>query len=159
MGGFDARFRFDPADHDLIAAMMLAARRRSPYVRSARAQHSRPTGSRHCLTSGNVGCIDLLLDRLRRDLPTIAEATPTERQTPVQRRRLADGPSDVLCRSNTMYYDRYYKEGGPDYLPRLRRLRASEVWSVRQLWVGDKHRDLSARLGVDAGDHDFMVAG
>jgi hypothetical protein len=148
MGGFDARFRFDPADHDLIAAMMLAARRRSRTFGVRWHSTLDPEGLGYCLTSGNVGRIDLLLERLRRDLPTIAEATPAERHTPVQRRRLANGLSDVLCRSNTTYYDRYYIEGGPEYIPRLRRMRASEVWSVHQLWVGDKHRDLYARLGV-----------
>lgn len=54
----------------------------------------------------------------------------------------------MLCRSRVSYYDRYYEEGQPDYVPRLRRLRTSEVVPVRVLWPGDKHPDLYARLAI-----------
>lgn len=42
----------------------------------------------------------------------------------------------------------YYREKAPQYVPRLRRLRSSQVWPVHELWAGDKHRDLSNRLSV-----------
>jgi len=105
-------------------------------------------GQGYCRMDGNGFWLDMLLERMRRDLPTIAEATPADRHTPAERRRLANGLIDVLCRSRVSYYDRYDKEGQPDYVPRLRRLRTSEVVPVRALWPGDKHPDLYARLAI-----------
>ena len=148
MAGFDATFRFHPGDHDLIAAMVLAARRRSRTLRVRWHSALDADGNGYCRMDGNTFRLDMLLERLRRDLPTIAEATPSDRHTPIQRRRLANGLCDVLCRSRVGYYDRYYREDQPEYVPRVRRLRSSEVWPVHQLWVGERHRDLSARLGV-----------
>jgi hypothetical protein len=148
VAGFDATFRFHPGDHDLIAAMMLAARRRSRALRVRWHSALAAEGNGYCSMDGNTFRLDMLLERLRRDLPTIAEATQSDRHTPVQRRRLANGLYDILCRSRAMYYDRYYREDQPEYVPRIRRLRSSEVWPVHQLWVGATHPDLAARLGV-----------
>jgi len=148
VGGFDASFRFEIADADLVAAMMAAARRRARAIGVRWHSSLSPDGDGYCRADGNSFRLDMLLERLRRDLPTIAEATPAARHSPVQRQRLANGLCDVLCRSAASYYDRYYKEGEPDYVPRLRRLRTSEVWPLHELWVGDKHRDLYARLAV-----------
>jgi hypothetical protein len=148
VAGFDATFRFHPGDHDLIAAMMLAARRRSRTLRVRWHSALDAEGNGYCCMDGNTFRLDMLLERLRRDLPTIAEASPSGRHSPLQRRHLANGLYDILCRSRAMYYDRHYKEGQPEYVPRVRRLRSSEVWPVHHLWVGDKHQDLSARLGV-----------
>jgi hypothetical protein len=148
VAGFDATFRFHPGDHDLIAAMMLAARRRSRTLRVRWHSALDAEGNGYCRMDANTFRLDMLLERLRRDLPTIAEACPSGRHTPLQRRHLANGLYDILCRSRGMYYDRYYREGQPEYVPRVRRLRSSEIWPLHQLWVGDKHQDLSSRLGV-----------
>ena len=96
----------------------------------------------------NTFRLDMFLERLRRDLPTISEATPSERQTPSERRRLANGLCDVLLRRRSGFYDRYYREGEPDYVPNLRRLHKSEVIPIHALWPGEDHPDLAARLGV-----------
>jgi hypothetical protein len=148
VAGFDATFRFHPGDHDLIAALMFAARRRARTLRVRWHSALDAEGNGYCSMDGNTFRLDMLLERLRRDLPTIAEASPSGRHTPLQRRRLANGLCDILCRSRVGYYDRYYREDQPQYVPRVRRLRSSEVWPVHQLWVGENHLDLSARLGV-----------
>ena len=148
MAGFDAMFRFHADDRDLMVALMAAARRRARALGVRWHSSLSADGLGYCSMDGNTFRLDMLLERMRRDLPTIAEATPADRHTPAERRRLANGLIDVLCRWAGSYYDRYDKEGQPDYVPRLRRLRMSEVVPVRVLWPGDKHPDLYARLAV-----------
>jgi hypothetical protein len=64
---------------------------------------------------GNGYALDIFCERLRRDLPTIAEATPA-RRPPASRRLLALGLVDMLARYRLGLYDRY----GEDWLPALR---------------------------------------
>jgi hypothetical protein len=148
MAGSDATFRFHADDRDLMVALMAAARRRARALGVRWQSSVSADGRGYCRMDGNSFRLDMLLERMRRDLPTIAEATPADRHAPAERRRLANGLIDVLCRSAGSYYDRYDEEGQPDYVPRLRRLRTSEVVPVRVLWPGDKHPDLYARLAI-----------
>jgi hypothetical protein len=103
VAGFDATFRFHPGDHDLIAALMFAARRRARTLRVRWHSALDAEGNGYCSMDGNTFRLDMLLERLRRDLPTIAEASPSGRHTPLQRRRLANGLCDILCRSRVGY--------------------------------------------------------
>jgi hypothetical protein len=148
MAGFDAMFRFHADDRNLMVALMAAARRRARALGVRWHSSLSADGLGYCRMDGSTFRLDMLLERMRRDLPTIAEATPADRHTPTERRHLANGLIEVLCRWAGSYYDRYDKEGQPDYVPRLRRLRTSEVVPVRVLWPGDKHPDLYARLAV-----------
>ena len=117
MAGFDAMFRFHADDHDLIVALMTAARRRARALGVRWQSSVSADGRGYCRMDGNGFRLDMLLERMRRDLPTIAEATPADRHTPAERRRLANGLIDVLCRSRVSYYDRYDKEASPIMCP------------------------------------------
>jgi hypothetical protein len=148
VAGFDASFRFQPGDGDLVAGMMAAARRRARTLGVRWQSSLSDDGHGYCRMDANTFRLDMFLERLRRDLPTIAEATPSTRHTPSERRRLANGLCDVLLRWRGSYYDRYFREGEPDYVPTLRRLHKSEVIPIHALWPGEDHPDLAARLGV-----------
>lgn len=148
MAGFDASFRFHPDDLALLTALMAAARRRARPIGVRWRSTLDPAGRGYCMLDGNGFRLDMLLERLRRDLPTIAEATPSDRHTPAQRRRFANGLCDVLCKWRGNFYDRYYREDGPDHIPQLRRISTRGVWPVHLLWPSQAHADLYPRLEV-----------
>jgi len=87
---------------------MAAARRRARPLLVEWRSIVKADGSGYCSMDGNTFRLDMFLERLRRDLPTIAEATPSVRHSPSQRRRLANGLVDVLCKWRGGFYERYY---------------------------------------------------
>lgn len=115
MAGYGGTFAFDPQDHDLLDGLRSVIRRR------ARATHVqfRCTIERAGRCSytfvGNTVGLDLLLNRLRRDLPTSAEAMATGRSA-ATRRRLANGLTDILVRQRLEFHDRFLE----DHVPMLR---------------------------------------
>lgn len=98
-GGIRRHVRYHPGDHDLIVALMLRARRRALTLRVRWHSALDGEGNGYCSMDGNTFRLDMLLERLRRDFPTIAEATVSDPHTPLQRRHLANGLRDILCRS------------------------------------------------------------
>lgn len=120
MASFDALFKFRTADRALVDACLAATRRRSKKfgvrIRSRVSEYNYV----YVLFDGQTYALDILLERLRRDLPTIAEATPCER-TPRDRRRVALGLVDILNRYRGGLYERY----GEDWVPTLRAKRAA----------------------------------
>jgi hypothetical protein len=81
MAGFDATFRFHPNDRDLVTALMAAAKRRSRTLGVRWQSSVSANGRGYCRMDGNGFRLNMLLERLRRDLPIIAEATTSARHT------------------------------------------------------------------------------
>ncbi len=92
--------------------------------------------------NGQTYALDILLERLRRDLPTIAEATPSERP-PAARRRTANGLVKILSRYRGQMYDRY----GEGWLPTLRGRSVPVTGVIHDLFPRDAPR-LADRLLV-----------
>jgi hypothetical protein len=90
--------------------------------------------------------LDVFLERLRRDLPTIAEATPG-RRTPAYRRRLGNGYVDILTKYRCSWYDRYYSRNEM-FVPQLRAIKTSAVWPIHSLWPSSNDPQLGNRLIV-----------
>ncbi|GAA1818297.1 hypothetical protein HC028_17220 [Planosporangium flavigriseum] len=144
MAGFDATFTFDPKHAALLGEIFQAARRRArPMFVRWRSRVSSTDGHAYVVLDGNTFQLDIFLERLRRDLPAIAEAVPAGR-SPAWRRKFANGLVDILTKYRCSYYDRY----DADYVPRLRAVTRSSVWPVHSLWMGEQHQDLWARLVV-----------
>jgi hypothetical protein len=144
VAGFDATFTFDPRHADLLAAIITAARRRArPMSVRWRSRVDADSGVGWVGIDGNTFQLDVYLHRLRRDLPTIAEAVASGGR-PAWRRKYALGLVDVLTRFRCDFYERY----GMDHVPRLRAVSKPAVMSVHSLWMGERHRDLWARLAV-----------
>lgn len=114
MAGFDAAFRVSPRDVPLVRACFAAIRLRVRKLGVRVAARSLEDGA-YIEFSGQTYALDILLERLRRDLPTIAEATQSER-APSARRRTANGLVEILNRYRGMMYDRYDE----DWIPTLR---------------------------------------
>lgn len=131
LAGFDAVFRVLPADVQLLRACLAAARRRAR-VYSVRTHFAVGDDRAYLRFDGPSYALDILLERLRRDLPTIAEATPSRRSAP-ERRRVANGLIDILSRYRLQMYDRYHE----DWLPTLRAKREPAYLLPHQLFVGD----------------------
>lgn len=105
MAGFDATFRVSPRDIPLVRGCFDAIRLRARKL-GARIETKVYEDGAYICFNGNTYVLDTLLERLRRDLPTIAEATPTER-SPAARRRTANGLVEILNRYRGMMYDRH----------------------------------------------------
>jgi hypothetical protein len=155
MSGFDATFSFDARDHDLMCALVAAGRRRARKLQVRWHARLDADGSGYLLIDGKGVQEPMLLERLRRDLPTIAEATDSLRHTPEQRRRLANGFVDMLIKWHTSSYDHYYDGEILERVPRVHRIKASDVCVAFWLWPGDDHLDLGARLRVT---EDILVS-
>jgi len=156
MSGFDAVFSFDAPDYQLMCALVSAGRRRAR--RLSVQWHARigTDGSGYIMIDGKGVRESMLLERLRRDLPIIAEAVASERHTPEQRRRFANGLVDILIKWHTSFYDRYFvADETIQHVPQVRRIRASNVCVAFWLWPGGTHHDLAARLNVT---EDIMVS-
>lgn len=114
MAGFDATFRVSDRDMPLVLSCFAAIRLRARKL-GARVKTELYEDCAYICFSGNTYVLDILLERLRRDLPTIAEATPSER-SPAARRRTANGLVEIFNRYRGMRYDRYDE----DWVPTLR---------------------------------------
>lgn len=113
MAGFDATFRYLPQDGEVIEACLAAAKRRAR-VFHVRFRIERPAEEVVYLKlGGQTYALDIFLERLRRDLPTIAEASPNASRSPAERRRVALGLVDVLNRYRGMLYDSHPEEWVP----------------------------------------------
>jgi len=147
MANMDAHFRFGAKDDAIVRACLAAARRRARTlgVRSFRsgARHDGQTGVGFVEINGNTFALDIFLERLRRDLPTIAEATSSHRSV-ASRRALALGLIEVFTRYRLSMYDRY-AEG---WMPTLRARRQPAYTLPHQLWTDDT--TLQARLSTTA---------
>ncbi len=115
--GFDAVFRYAEADEPVLRACLAAARRRSRPLGLRRFRSVVNPRSRTAMVilDGSGYALDIYCERLRRDLPTIAEATAAKRP-PASRRLLALGLVDILARWRLGMYDRYDE----DWLPTLK---------------------------------------
>ncbi|WP_112231408.1 hypothetical protein [Lentzea atacamensis] len=147
MAGFDVIFEFRSPDEPLVQAWMAAARRRAKQLGIWRFRSEISTDSSTCYLAldGQTYGLDIYLDRLRRDLPTIGEATPCAR-TPGHRRRLAMGLIDILTRARLGMYDRY----GEGWRPTLRARSEPAYLRPHELYA-DKAPRLQARLDVTMG--------
>lgn len=156
VAGFDAVFRFAPGDEALLRACLDAARRRARTLQ-LRQFRSRVYENYVCgiALDGNGYALDIYIERLRRDLPTVAEATPTGR-SPTSRRHLALGIIDIISRSRLGMYDRYED----DWLPTLRARREPAYVLPHQLyceveWLSDR---LAVTMDLLASWHFGEVA-
>jgi hypothetical protein len=117
VAGYDVYFRFLQADRPLLVAAVAAARRRARVfnVRVTAELNGEPPWLGYLAFDGQTYALDFFAERLRRDLPTILEATPAARFAP-DRRRYANGIIDLLARARAGLYDRY----PDDWLPTVR---------------------------------------
>lgn len=156
MSGFDATFSFDARDHDLMCAFVAAGRRRARKLQVQWRARLDTNGSGYILIDGRGVGESMLLERMRRDLPTIGEAVDSSRRSPEQRRRLANGFVDILIKWHTSFYDNYYNDAEIlERVPRVRCIKASAVCVAFWLWPGDDHPDLGVRLHVT---EDILVS-
>lgn len=156
VAGFDAVFRFAPDDEGLLRACLDAARRRARTL-DLRQFRSHIYTNQVCAIElhANSYALDIYIERLRRDLPTIAEATPAKRAA-TGRRHLALGLIDIITRSRLGMYDRYED----DWLPTLRARREPAYVLPHQLysdveWLQDR---LSVTMDLLASWHFGEVA-
>lgn len=126
--------------------MNAAAQRRARDMHIRWRSRATNDGTGYVTMDGWGSDLDIFLERLRRDLPTIAEATPG-RRNPAYRRRLGHGYVDILTKYRCSWYDRYYKND-ESYVPTLRAIRASSVWPIHSLWPGSDDQELGMRLVV-----------
>lgn len=126
--------------------MNSAARRRARDMHIRWKSQATGDGVGYAALDGWSYGLDVFLERLRRDIPTIAEATPG-RRNPAYRRRLGNGYVDILTKYRCSWYDRYYKVD-ESYVPKLRAIRASSVWPIHSLWPGSGDQELGMRLVV-----------
>lgn len=144
MAGFDAWFRTLPHDVPIIRACLDAARRR------ARTFHVRLNIKQvtddvtYLRINGQTYGIDIFLERLRRDLPTIAEASASSRRTPAQRRRVALGLVDVLTRYRGSMYD----DTPDDWIPTVRAKRNAIMLLPHEVYPSSASSVLQARMFV-----------
>lgn len=119
MAGFDVCFRFNPSDRPVLDAMLSATRRRARVLR-IRISTDVSQNYAYLEFDGQTFGLDIFLERLRRDLPTIAEATLASR-SPASRRLLANGLIDIINRRRLGLYDRYERdERYSEWIPTLR---------------------------------------
>jgi hypothetical protein len=116
LAGFDASFRYTSTDEPTLSSMLAATRRRARVLQVS-VQSTVANGGAYIAFNGNTYQLDFLLERMRRDLPTIAEAAPPGRRRPSERRELALGLIDILWRYRLSLYDRYPET----WVPTLRR--------------------------------------
>jgi hypothetical protein len=121
MSGFDAAFSYRPDDEALVRALFAAGRRRARRLHVGWRSEINPGYAYVAMDAAGFD-IDMLLERLRRELPSVAEGVNSASRTPDQRR-------DILGRFRMSLYDRYYREKG-DHLPRLRGLRRQAIGSA-----------------------------
>jgi hypothetical protein len=93
---------------------------------------------------GNGFRLDMLTERLRRDLPAVAEGAGSTGRPPEQRRRLANGVVDIITRYRGGLYD--HREEG--YLPTLRALRQRPLALAMYDLFPPTHEELWPRLEV-----------
>lgn len=133
MASLDVVFRFRPADRAVVESCFGAARRRARRlgVRSFRStiKEAEAGFSIHA----NTYVVDIFQERLRRDWPTIAEATPC-RRTPASRRHLALGLVEIMTRWRLGMYERYDEA----WIPTLRARREPAYSLPHLLWVDDE---------------------
>ncbi|BDZ55409.1 hypothetical protein [Agromyces marinus] len=96
MAGFDATFHVSEGDLPVVRACFAAIRRRARKLR-VRVSTTVLAGTAYIALNGQTYALDILLERLRRDLPTIAEATVSGR-TASARRKTANGLIEILNR-------------------------------------------------------------
>ncbi|MGA5035512.1 hypothetical protein ACPCA8_00480 [Streptomyces capoamus] len=146
MAGFDAKYVFHPDNLVVVRAMNSAAQRRACEMDVHWRSRATSDGAGYTSLDGWSYGLDVFLERLRRDLPIIAEATPG-RRSPLYRRRLGHGYVDILTKYRCSWYDRYYKTDEL-YIPKLRAIRSSSVWPIHSLWPASDDQDLGMRLVV-----------
>lgn len=141
--GFDAHFLFGPEDGVLVRALFTAGRRRARLLGVRWRSEIKDEGYAYVCLDGNGFRLDMLIERLRRDLPTFAEGVSSGGRSPEHRRRLANGMVDVVGRYRGGLYERY----GEDHVPRLRGVRRPVGPPMYDLFPR-RHEDLWPRLEV-----------
>lgn len=131
MAGFDATFKASQRDMPIVRACIAAIRLRARKLGARVKTEVYEDGAYICFNA-NTYVVDILLERLRRDLPTIAEATPSER-SPAARRRTANGLVEILNRYRGMMYDRYDE----DWVPTLRGRKMPVTGVIHDLFPRD----------------------
>lgn len=142
MAGFDVTFSYSERDEALVDACLLVARRRARTL-GVRIHTARPAkGHLYLRIDGQTYGLDIYLERLRRDLPTVAEAT-TSGRAPGNRRKVALGLIDILWRARLGMYDRYPEM----WVPRLRARSAPAYVLPHQIYAPEAPR-LQQRMSV-----------
>jgi hypothetical protein len=146
VSGFDAAFIFRPDDEALIRAFFAAGRRRARRLDVRWRSEIKPAFGYVALDGASFN-LDMLMERLRRELPAVAEGVPSESRTPQGRRHLANGVVEIISRFRGSMYDRYCRNGEV-YVPRLRALRRQAVGLVLYDLFPRRHEDLWPRLSI-----------
>lgn len=96
MASFDFEFRFTSKAAPIVQACLMAARRRARALGISWRQRTR--GDRvHVMIDGNTRQLDILGERLERDLPLVAEGV-TAAYPPARRRQFGLGVADMYLR-------------------------------------------------------------
>jgi hypothetical protein len=144
MAGFDAAFRVRLHDNDVVEACLAAAKRRARLL-GVRLRIERPGSDLFYIAmDGQSYALDIFLERLRRDLPTIAEAGPHTKRSPAERRRVGIGLCDVLVRYRFSLYDRTPE----DWIPTVRAKRESLIVTPHEVFPAKADPTLQARMFV-----------
>ncbi|MDQ4145841.1 MAG: hypothetical protein M3198_19260 [Actinomycetota bacterium] len=143
MAGFDALFNFRSADLPLLKSMFSAARRRARAMDIRwRATVDEKNGICYLVLDGQTYGLDIFIERLRRDLPAIAEATSSSR-IPSERRLVAHGFVEIVTRYRLSLYE-YRPE---DWIPTLR-ARREPIYALPHTLLAPKAPRLQQRLLV-----------
>lgn len=146
MAGFDAEFSFNPGNLEVVRALHAASRRRARAMDLRWQSQATEAGYGYVAIHGWTWGIDFLLERLRRDLPTIAEAAPGLR-SPAYRRRLGNGYVDIATKFRCGWYERYGRDSDA-FVPTLRAIQTPSVLPIHDLWPASDDHELGNRLMV-----------
>lgn len=141
VAGFDFGFQCDPRDVVLLRGLVPLARSRARKFRVRWHFELDDAGFGYVTLDGHWAALDLLLERLQRDLPTGAEALPSWR-APAARRRLGLGFARALSRRRNGGWD------GGDNPVRLRLASKPDPPMFFILYPDKRDADLRPRLAV-----------
>jgi hypothetical protein len=144
MGGFGGDFRCDPQDVGLVRCLCQASARRAEPMHLRWHFRLRATGHGTFMVDGNWVRMSIFMERLRRDLPIIAEATTDSPRRPAARRRLGNGFADVIAKSLISGFD----DEPDDFIPRIRLVKEAASVSAFDLFPTGVNEDLLPRLFV-----------
>ncbi|WP_382309416.1 hypothetical protein [Herbiconiux sp. UC225_62] len=130
MAGFDVAFRFKTYDRELVTLCISAMRRRARKL-TIRFESKLVDDAAWIALNGNTYQLDIYIERLRRDLPTLAEAAHSTR-TPSSRRNAAAGLVEIITRYRFGAYD----YSGEPWIPTLRALTKPLTSSIHEIYPG-----------------------
>ncbi|MGA3526802.1 hypothetical protein [Melissospora conviva] len=143
MGGFGGPFRYSADEKELLTVLMAGVSRRCrAYGVKWRYSLAR-TGVAQFTMDGNWTRMRLLVDKLAREMPVLAEGYVSFGQ-PSFRRKKASGLINIV---GSYLYGRY-DDRDEGYVPLWRASKEARRYMVLDFWLGDEHSDLTDRLAI-----------